>query len=333
MSAIASIMRSRRAGSDERHCRLLLRLIERRRLRPCTGARSMTRAARLPVAYECEAEVRLGLIGDNIAPSRSPALHRLAGELTRLRVSYDLLVPPQLGLSFDEVLSAAHSEGLRGVNVTLPYKERVLARVRVDDPAVARIGAVNTVRFIEGEARGYNTDYSGFMAAFRATFGAVSPGQTVVIGTGGVGKAVAFGLIALGAHEIVLVDQDALKAETLARSLHQAAEGRIRVRVAGLEALASAEGVVNGTPLGMVGYPGSPVPDGAFPPAAWAFDAVYTPTDTPFRAQATAAGARFLSGWELFFHQGVDAFEIFTGRRPDLSVLRAALGDAPPVEG
>jgi len=293
----------------------------------------MTLAAGLPVATAGDVDVRLGLIGDNIAPSRSPALHRLAGELTGLRVSYDLLVPPRLGLPFEEVLLAARTEGLGGVNVTLPYKERVVALVRVADPPVARIGAVNTVRFAEGQAWGFNTDYTGFVAAFRAAFGAISPGRTVVIGTGGVGKATAFGLLALGAPEIVLVDPDGPKAETLARSLLGAAEGRSRVAVAGLEALAAADGVVNATPLGMVGYPGSPVPDDAFPRASWAFDAVYTPTHTSFRAQAKAAGARFLSGWELFFHQGVEAFEIFTGRRPDPVALRTALGDAPPPEG
>ena len=293
----------------------------------------MTVAGCLPVAAKDSADFRLGLIGDNIAPSRSPALHRLAGDLVGLRVSYDLLVPPRLGLSFEEVLAAAQAEGLSGVNVTLPYKERVVAKVRVTDPAVARIGAVNTVRFADGEAQGFNTDYTGFVAAFRATFGAMPPGRTVVIGTGGVGKAIAFGLIALGASEIVLVDQDRTKAKSLAASFAGADGGVGRVTVGGLEALASADGVVNGTPLGMVGYPGSPVPEGAFPGATWAFDAVYTPTDTPFRAQARAAGARFLSGWELFFHQGVDAFEIFTGRRPELAALRAALGDAPPPEG
>jgi shikimate dehydrogenase len=86
--------------------------------------------------------------------------------------------------------------------------------------------------------------------------------------------------------------------------------------------------VVNATPLGMAGYPGSAVPEGAFPATGWAFDAVYTPEHTPFRAQAQAAGARFISGWELFFHQGVDAFEIFTGHRPaDTDALRAALRD------
>jgi shikimate dehydrogenase len=64
------------------------------------------------------------------------------------------------------------------------------------------------------------------------------------------------------------------------------------------------------------------------PANAWAFDVVYTPVETLFRAQAIAAGAKFLSGWELFFQQGLDAFEIFTGRRPtDLGRLRTMLLD------
>ena len=280
--------------------------------------------------------IRLGLIGDNIRASRSPALHRIAGELSGLDVSYELYIPPDLGKSFDEVFAEVEAEGLAGVNVTLPYKERVVAKVRVAEPNIARIGAVNTVRFGPEGAQGFNTDYSGFQAAWRAAFGAMPPGRVVMIGAGGVGKAVAFGLAALEASEIVFIEKDEAKAAELARAVTAAAEGRTRGRVGTLAALEGADGVVNCTPLGMVGYPGSPVPEGAFPQAAWAFDAVYTPVDTPFRAQALAAGARFLSGWELFFHQGVDAFEIFTGRRLDgeaLAALRArllALETEPP---
>jgi shikimate dehydrogenase len=78
----------------------------------------------------------------------------------------------------------------------------------------------------------------------------------------------------------------------------------------------------------MDSFPGSPVPVGAFPQAAWVFDAVYTPVDAPFRARTQAARARFLPGWGLFFHQRVDAVEIFTGHRLDaeaLTALRARL--------
>jgi len=66
--------------------------------------------------------IRLGLIGDNIAASRSPALHRLGGRLTGLAVSYDLLRPADLGKTFEEVLTWAEVDGYRGLNITYPYK-------------------------------------------------------------------------------------------------------------------------------------------------------------------------------------------------------------------
>ncbi|MCV2869638.1 shikimate dehydrogenase [Defluviimonas sp. WL0002] len=271
-------------------------------------------------------KIRLGLIGDNIRASRSPDLHRLAGVMTGLDVSYDLFIPPAMGMAFDTVLENCRRDGLVGVNITLPYKERVVSLVRIDDPAIVRIGSANTVRFTDRGARGFNTDYSGFVSAYRHAFGTAGPGRVALIGAGGVGRAIAFGLLALKADEIVLVDTDQVRAGALATTL--SADGVARVRIAGIEALAQADGVVNATPLGMVGYPGSPVPEGMFPRDGWAFDAVYTPVTTPFRAQALAAGARFLSGWELFFFQGIDAFEIFTGYRPDdLPALRRALGD------
>ena len=81
--------------------------------------------------------------------------------------------------------------------------------------------------------------------------------------------------------------------------------------------LADADGIVNCTPVGMVGYPGSPVPAERLGPQRWAFDAVYTPVETLFKQQAEAAGLTVLSGYELFFHQGIEAFRIFTGRVAD----------------
>ncbi|OYX40701.1 MAG: hypothetical protein B7Z02_17995 [Rhodobacterales bacterium 32-67-9] len=270
--------------------------------------------------------IRLALVGDNILASRSPALHRSCGGIAGIEITYDLLIPPALGRSFDDVFDEA-ARTCHGINVTLPYKERVVPKVTITDPMVARIGAVNTVLFGPEGPKGYNTDYSGFIAAYRAAYGKAAPGHAVMIGAGGVGKAVAFGLVALGAARVTVIDHDAARAAALARAVTAAGQGRTEGASGDLAALADADGVINCTPLGMVGYPGSPVPDGLFPKGVWAFDAVYTPAETPFRDQALAAGARFLSGWELFFHQGIDAFEIFTGQRPgDLARLRALLG-------
>ncbi len=270
--------------------------------------------------------IRLGLIGDNIKASRAPALHRLAGGLCGLDVQYDRFIPAETGLDFDALFDRCRADGLTGLNITLPYKERAVRRVTIDDPLIARIGAINTVRFGNDGPRGFNTDHSGFVGAFRETLGTRAPGRVALFGAGGVGKAVAFGLVALGAREIRIIDTDTNKAAMLARNVTEAGGGRTGGTVTGTEGLTDADGVVNCTPLGMVGYGGSPVPQGRFPAADWAFDAVYTPGDTPFKAQAEASGARFLSGYELFFWQGVHAFEIFAGTRPgDLNALRAAL--------
>lgn len=258
-------------------------------------------------------QFRLGLIGDNIAQSRAPALHRFCGGMAGLDLSYDLLIPTQMGMTFDAVFEHVQARGYHGLNITLPYKERVVAKLDIPDPMIARIGACNTVVFDAGGAapRGFNTDYSGFLRAYRTAFGGVSPGRVVMFGAGGVGRAVGFALAELGAVEIVLIDADPVKATALAARI-SAAGGAARVGAAA--DLNAADGVINCTPLGMVGYGGSPVAEDEFPSCRWAFDAVYTPVDTPFKAQAVAAGAAFLSGYELYYWQGVDAFEIFTGR-------------------
>ncbi len=270
-------------------------------------------------------KLSLGLIGDNIRASRAGELHRACGRAAGIEVTYDHFIPNDLGQGFDAVFDTCVAR-LQGFNVTLPYKERAAKRVRIDDPAVRRLGAVNTVLVGPEGPVGANTDFSGFVTAFRTAFGGRTPGRAVILGAGGVGRAIAFGLVDLGAAEIVVVDSDPERASALAAALGTGATtGDVRD-------VTSADGVVNATPLGMEGYGGCPVPESVgFPSGGWAFDAVYTPVDTPFRARARAAGMVFLSGWELFFHQGLDAFALFSGQPvTDPATIRAALS-APPA--
>ncbi len=164
------------------------------------------------------AKIRLGLIGDNIAASRAPDLHHAAARLCGIDVSYERLVPRDLGLSFDAVVDRARRDGLRGLNITYPYKEQILPRVTIDDAAVRAIGACNTVLFGE-PTFGKNTDYTGFVAAYREQFGETSPGVVAIAGCGGAGKAVGFALASLGATSIRLFDADHAKARGLATAL------------------------------------------------------------------------------------------------------------------
>ncbi len=272
--------------------------------------------------------IRLGLIGDNIAASRSPALHRLAGRMCGLDVHYDLLVPRELKLDFDAVFDRARSEGYRGLNITYPYKERVLGRIRIDDPTTRSIAACNTLVFEWADAIGTNTDYIGFLGAYRAGFGPSAPGRVALAGCGGVGKAIGFALAELGAEALHLFDAAASKADELARAL-ALAYPTLAVEVANTmaQACTGADGLVNCTPLGMVGHPGNAFAGTAIGGATWAFDAIYTPMDTPFLLAARAAGLSTLSGYELLLHQGVACFRIFTGCEVGVVELRRGLAE------
>ena len=270
-------------------------------------------------------DLQLGLIGDNIAASHSPRLHRLAGAASGLAVDYRRLVPAVEGLGFAALFQRAQDQGFRGLNITYPYKEAVVPLVgRSDDPP--RLGAFNTVVFGPDGIIGFNTDYSGFIAAYEGARPDLPPGEVALIGTGGVGRAVAFGLGRLSARALRLFDRDPARAEAMAEDLRAAFPALAVTVHPGAEAAAKgATGIVNCTPVGMVGHPGTPVEAAAMAGAEWAFDAVYTPVDTRFLTDAAAAGLTVISGWELFFWQGVHAWRHFSGMDVDRAALRADL--------
>jgi shikimate dehydrogenase len=243
-----------------------------------------------------------------------------------VRIRYDRLIPADLGRDFDAVFDECDATGFRGINITYPYKERVITKLEIADPTVQAIAACNTVVFNGGRPHGDNTDYTGFIDAFRHAFGRARPGAVTMAGAGGVGRAVAFALATLGASKLRLFDRDHHKAEMLAASI-TAAFATISVDIAGSieDAASGADGLVNCTPLGMAGHPGTAIPKRVIGSQRWAFDAVYTPVETRFLLDARAAGLDVISGYELFFHQGVNAFKIFTGHDVDQAALRRAL--------
>lgn len=272
-----------------------------------------------------EFDFRLGLIGDGIGRSSAPRLHEMAGRIVGLRVSYVRFDLDGQRAEFEETLAACGRDGLAGVNVTHPYKERAAAIVPIESPGIRRIGAINTVQFREGvPAAGHNTDHSGFVAAYRAQLGDTRPGTVALIGAGGVGRPIAVGLGELGAAEVRVYDIDPARAARLAAEL-STAETPVRACTGIAEALDGAGGIANATPVGMYRYPGSPVSEAVMGRPRWVFDAVYTPRDTEFVIAAGRRGAEVISGYELFFWQGVHAFRLFTGIDVDQPALREAL--------
>ena len=270
--------------------------------------------------------ILVGLIGSNIQKSLSPALHEDACNDAGLRGYYHLMDLDKLhGRTLEGLLHAARTVGFAGVNVTYPCKEAVLPLLDDVSPEARQIGAVNTVTVDRsGRTCGHNTDRIGFRRAFEETLGGSSVrGKTVLlVGAGGAGRAVAFALMDLGAGAVFVYDTEAERARRLADTLG-AEFGKIRSRVAETiaSAMATSAGVVNATPvgmLGMLGVPGIPVPLDVISSDQWVADVIYTPLATGLIEGARAKGCKVMGGAGMCVHQAAESFRLFTGRVPDL---------------
>jgi shikimate dehydrogenase len=277
--------------------------------------------------------ILVGLIGANIQKSLSPALHEDACAEAGLRGHYHLMDLDLLpGRTLESLLHAVRTAGFAGTNVTYPCKEAVLPLLDEVSPEARQIGAVNTVTVDwAGRACGYNTDHVGFRRAFEETFGGeAARGQTVLlVGAGGAGRAVAFALLDLAAEAVLVYDTDTERAGRLAEELRLAfgaSRGRAVGRVA--SAMAGAAGVVNATPVGMVGLPGIPVPLEAVARHHWVADVIYTPLETSLIAGARTKGCRVMGGAAMCVHQAAESFRLFTGRAADVSRMRRIFVDA-----
>ena len=176
-----------------------------------------------------------------------------------------------------------------------------------------RVGTANTLLFDESGLRAENTDYTGFISAYRHSFGDQSAGEVLLIGAGGVGRAVACALGELAVSHIHILEHDAARAESLSRDLN--AMGINATRITPEQAqqeLPHWQGVVNCSPIGHINHPGCPIDTAGLGAQHWVFDAVYIPAHTELLSAAHQAGAKTLSGVDLFVFQGVDAFRFFT---------------------
>jgi shikimate dehydrogenase len=263
----------------------------------------------------------LGLVGEGISASLTPAMQEREGRECGLQVSYRIFDAARLGFGADDLpdlLTWAERLGFDGLNITHPFKQAVLPLLDDLSDDAADLGAVNTVVFRRGRRLGRNTDWSGYSAAFRTTLADAVHDRAVVVGAGGAGVAVGYGLLDQGAEHVAVLDADPERAEACAiRLAKRYGDHRVTPVTDLARALDEAGGVVNATPVGMHGHPGSSVPADLLRPDLWVSDVVYFPLDTELVRTARAAGSRVLPGGGMAVHQAVRAFEYFTGRVPD----------------
>lgn len=277
--------------------------------------------------------VLVGLIGANIEKSLSPVLHEDALAAAGIRGHYHLMDLDRLpGRTLADVLGAARAAGFAGVNVTYPCKEAVMPLLDAVTAEAREIGAVNTVTIdARGRTTGHNTDRIGFRCGLEDALGrdGARAASVVLAGAGGAGRAVAFALFDLGAARVDIYDTDAERSSALAANLvARFGLGRSAALSTLAPALDAAAGVVNATPLGMLGVPGLPMPADAIRPTHWVADIVYTPLETALIAAARARGARAITGGGMCVHQAAEAFRLFNGVAPDVERMKRVFAEA-----
>ena len=257
-----------------------------------------------------------GLIGNPVGHSLSPPMHKAGYEALGLDARYVTFEPPKEGAV--AAIEGADALGVAGLNVTIPFKQDVLEAVEPDSLA-ERIGAVNTIDFTGEQPTGHNTDAVGATRALRAHDVALS-GTAVVVGAGGAGRAVAFGLADEG-MTVRIANRTESKAEGLAAEV----DGASGHGLDGLsDLLADADVLVNATSVGME-EDATPVPADALHEDLGVLDAVYRPLETRLLRDAADAGATTVDGAWMLLYQGVEAFERWTGRTAPVDVMNEAL--------
>lgn len=275
----------------------------------------MTEVTRTPAAC---------LIGWPAAHSRSPLIHHYWLRTLGIEGGYNIeAVPPE---GFAEFVLHLSTHGFVGANVTIPHKERALALTRPDDRARA-VGAANTLWYQDGELRSTNTDIEGFINNLDACApGWDSAGEALVLGAGGSSRAVVFGLIERGVRRVHLANRTIDRARAMADQFGAQVHPVSWDEAADL--LPRANLLVNATSLGMHGQGALELDIGRLPPQAVVADLVYVPLQTPLLAAARARGLQTADGLGMLLHQAVRGFELWFGRRPEVTPELRALVEA-----
>ncbi len=265
-----------------------------------------------------------GVIADPVGHSLSPVIHNAAFRALGINSVYlPFRVPSE---ALDQFIEDVPRLGIRGLSVTIPHKEALARFLTKVDPAVKGIAAVNTVLFNHPELIGYNTDYKAAMDCLEGAMGIVGANpsplrsrRVLVLGAGGVARAIMYGLERRGAVALIS-NRTKSRADDLASTFGgKAIEWENRHRL-------DPHVIVNCTPVGM--HPNvdeSPFKRQHLKPTTIVFDTVYNPETTLLIKDARNQGCKTITGVEMFIRQAALQFFLFTGKEAPTDVMRAEL--------
>ncbi|MGB9735298.1 MAG: shikimate dehydrogenase [bacterium] len=281
----------------------------------------------------------LGILGHPLGHSLSVPMHMSA--IFALGIDYVYLsfdVQPE---ELQHTIAQFKKEHIKGFNVTIPYKERIIDYLDDIDQHAKRIGAVNTVNNEDGRLKGYNTDGIGYLKSLKEQTGFDPEGkQVLMLGAGGAARAVAFSLLESGIKTLFVANRTVQKAERLIQHLGSYFQ-KATLYPLSLEKIVDLsymdlDLIVNTTSVGMKNTKQSDTGrlmellkfDNTFNKGLVVSDIVYNPPETPLLRMAKQAGLKIHDGIGMLVYQGAESFKIWTGIQAPVEVMRQAVSRA-----
>ncbi len=295
----------------------------------------------------------VGIFGYPIKHSLSPVMHNAAFKALKLDFIYlpFAVRPEDLGIAIESIKVL----GLKGVNITVQHKEKVIKYLDELDSSAEEVGAVNTIVNQNGKLRGnhlkrlrpegfspkgnhlvgYNTDGIGFLRSLENKINLKNK-NVLLLGCGGAGKTIAYMLVKRKIKKLVIIEKIVSKAKEIAKNLSRTAKS-VEIPFFSSDTkdtknlsniIKDVDLVVNATPLGM--HPGDPLPikienlvyrDTR---SLFVYDIVYN-RETELLKEAKKIGAKTIGGLEMLIYQGAEAFRIWTGRKAPIEIMRKAV--------
>jgi shikimate dehydrogenase len=260
----------------------------------------------------------LGLMGNPVEHSISPQLHNTICTALNVDAVY---VPFKVEKSdLERAVKGLKAINVAGFNVTIPYKKEVMKYIDDNTKEALLMGAVNTVKNIDGRFYGYNTDAEGFSRSFKEETGTGFKGKRIVmLGAGGASRAIAVKLAIEGAVCISILNRTLSRAQEIVDIISNNYETSIQCLENGdskqAELFKNADIIINTTSVGM--FPGTencPIDKSiVFEENQIIYDLIYNPVKSKLLKRAEKSGCKAINGMGMLFYQGIYAYEIWTG--------------------
>ncbi|MHA2185937.1 MAG: shikimate dehydrogenase [Promethearchaeota archaeon] len=264
------------------------------------------------------------VIGYPIEHSMSPIMWNPA--LKELNLDFIYVAFSVHPKNLEKAIEGMKVMGIKGMNVTLPYKQEIMKYIDEIDPIAQKIGAVNTIKNDEGILKAKNTDAGGAKKSLLENGCEVEGKNVLILGSGGVARSITY-ILAEDANKIVVTDLIEEKALLIANEIKELMGVNIEGKISSEKnieiAIKNSDILINATPVGMSpNVDATPVSMDLLHPDLFVFDVVYNPLTTRLMREAARVGCKTLGGLDMLINQGVLAFEWWTNKKPNKELMK-----------